>query len=346
MRKAKTASPLRGRIAAARGQPVTVLPRRDRRGLGSDQGVEQAWRPERRLDILIINARLAGETLSTSPSGSAAPDLRADLRHERQRHLAGPARRPPVPFGRGTVIDVSSVSGRFGVPGAVGNVRSQHAVIGVTPALALELAPRKITVNAVCPGWVDTGRGRYGIRGTGKAIGLTEDQAFDAARGWLRSDSCSSRTESPSSSSARLGRRTERDGPVDRHRQRPGDALRKTKAVFLDAGNTLLSAAPPSKASRGSVPALGRPRRGRGRPGGPTRNVGRRCGAAGAGRRALGPERRGTRLLAELRPGGLSPGRRGSPSGGHLDELVGVLPPPGELEPLPGGRRGPRGPPG
>ena len=44
----------------------------------------------------------------------------------------------------------------------------------MTRALALELAPRKITVNAVCPGWVDTEMGRYGIRGYGKAMGLTK----------------------------------------------------------------------------------------------------------------------------------------------------------------------------
>jgi NAD(P)-dependent dehydrogenase (short-subunit alcohol dehydrogenase family) len=51
----------------------------------------------------------------------------------------------------------------------------------MTRALSLELAPRKITVNAVCPGWVDTEMGRYGIRGYGKAMGLTEEQAFAAA---------------------------------------------------------------------------------------------------------------------------------------------------------------------
>jgi REG-2-like HAD superfamily hydrolase len=43
---------------------------------------------------------------------------------------------------------------------------------------------------------------------------------------------------------ARRGRRPQRHGPVDRHRRRAGDALRKTKAVFLDAGNTLLSPNP------------------------------------------------------------------------------------------------------
>jgi REG-2-like HAD superfamily hydrolase len=52
---------------------------------------------------------------------------------------------------------------------------------------------------------------------------------------------------------ARLGRRPERHGPVDRHRRRTGDALRRTKAVFLDAGNTLLSADPPVESVYGGT---------------------------------------------------------------------------------------------
>ncbi|MDX9735711.1 MAG: HAD-IA family hydrolase [Thermoanaerobaculia bacterium] len=52
---------------------------------------------------------------------------------------------------------------------------------------------------------------------------------------------------------ARLGGRPERDGPVDRHRRRAGDALKRTKAVFLDAGNTLLAADPPVEAVYGDA---------------------------------------------------------------------------------------------
>ena len=40
-------------------------------------------------------------------------------------------------------------------------------MIGLTRALALELAPRKITVNAICPGWVETEMAREGFRGLG-----------------------------------------------------------------------------------------------------------------------------------------------------------------------------------
>jgi NAD(P)-dependent dehydrogenase (short-subunit alcohol dehydrogenase family) len=60
-----------------------------------------------------------------------------------------------VPGGR--VIAVSSGLGKQGRAGYAAYTASKHGVIGLVRALAKEWAPRRITVNAVCPGWVDTG---------------------------------------------------------------------------------------------------------------------------------------------------------------------------------------------
>ncbi len=65
--------------------------------------------------------------------------------------------------GRGRIINMSSVLGKFGVPGYAAYCASKHGLIGFTRALALELASRSITVNALCPGWVDTEMSRAGI---------------------------------------------------------------------------------------------------------------------------------------------------------------------------------------
>lgn len=62
----------------------------------------------------------------------------------------------PLMANEGRIINLSSVLGRFGVPGYTAYCASKHGVIGFTRALALETVKRKITVNAIAPGWVDT----------------------------------------------------------------------------------------------------------------------------------------------------------------------------------------------
>ncbi len=59
-----------------------------------------------------------------------------------------------APGGRFVVI--SSGLGKLGRAGYEAYAASKHAVLGLVRCAAPELAPRGITVNAVCPGWVDT----------------------------------------------------------------------------------------------------------------------------------------------------------------------------------------------
>ena len=65
--------------------------------------------------------------------------------------------------GNGRIINMSSVLGKFGVSGYAAYCASKHGLIGFTRALALELVSRGMTVNALCPGWVDTEMSRAGI---------------------------------------------------------------------------------------------------------------------------------------------------------------------------------------
>ena len=61
----------------------------------------------------------------------------------------------------GKIIIISSVAGKRGVARFAAYCTSKFGLIGFTQALALELAPYRINVNAVCPGLVDTERVAY-----------------------------------------------------------------------------------------------------------------------------------------------------------------------------------------
>jgi len=77
-------------------------------------------------------------------------------------------------IGQGTpasIVSTASISGKHGDPGLAHYTASKFGVVGFTQALAHELAPHDILVNAVCPGIVDTPMIR--------ALGASEDKTQD-----------------------------------------------------------------------------------------------------------------------------------------------------------------------
>lgn len=126
-----------------------------------------------RIDILVNGAGLGGPTPLGDPDDSRwnailATNLTAVFRVTREAA-------PLLPEG-GRVLNISSVLGRFGVAGFAAYAASKHGVIGLTRTLALELAPRQITVNALVPGWVETEMARDGFRGLGEKRGGGEEE--------------------------------------------------------------------------------------------------------------------------------------------------------------------------
>lgn len=63
----------------------------------------------------------------------------------------------------GRVVTVSSGLGKLGRGGKSAYAASKHGLLGLTRCVADELAPRGITVNGVCPGWVDTDMARADV---------------------------------------------------------------------------------------------------------------------------------------------------------------------------------------
>jgi NAD(P)-dependent dehydrogenase (short-subunit alcohol dehydrogenase family) len=78
--------------------------------------------------------------------------------------------------GSGKIVNLASVAGRMGGPLRAGYSASKHAVIGLTRCLALEFAGAGITVNAICPGMVDTDMFAEVVRGDAENLGRKDHE--------------------------------------------------------------------------------------------------------------------------------------------------------------------------
>lgn len=79
------------------------------------------------------------------------------------------------------IVAISSILGRFGVPGYTGYCASKTGILGLVRALAQEVAADGIQVNAICPGWVDTAMAREGIDGMAAGMSISHDEAHAIA---------------------------------------------------------------------------------------------------------------------------------------------------------------------
>lgn len=79
--------------------------------------------------------------------------------------------------GWGRVVNVASIAGKVGAPYISAYCASKHAVVGFTRAVAAEVANKGVTVNAVCPGYVDTSMTEKSIANISAKTGLSETEA-------------------------------------------------------------------------------------------------------------------------------------------------------------------------
>jgi NAD(P)-dependent dehydrogenase (short-subunit alcohol dehydrogenase family) len=108
-----------------------------------------------RIDVVINNAGVSGGM-------SLDPDSDDELWHRifdvnlHGTYYISKHALPHLPDGTGRIVNIASILALRGVPDQPAYTAAKHAVVGLTRSLAHFVGPRGITVNAVCPGWVET----------------------------------------------------------------------------------------------------------------------------------------------------------------------------------------------
>ncbi|HLL77035.1 MAG TPA: SDR family NAD(P)-dependent oxidoreductase [Pyrinomonadaceae bacterium] len=153
----------------------------------SDRGsVERAFAEARERfgrdpDILVNNAGIA----ESAPLVKTSDEMW-------QRHLAinltgtfyctRAALPAMVERGWGRVVNVASIAGKTGAPYIAAYSASKHGVLGLTRSVALEVARKGVTVNAICPGYVDTEMTARAVSNIEATTGRPADDALEAIR--------------------------------------------------------------------------------------------------------------------------------------------------------------------
>ena len=119
------------------------------------QGIDKVIQESGRLDILVNNAGITRDNLVMRMKESEWDQV-LEVNLKGAYNCIRAAAKPMIKQRYGRIINISSVVGAMGNPGQANYVASKAGLIGLTKAVARELASRNITVNAVAPGFIET----------------------------------------------------------------------------------------------------------------------------------------------------------------------------------------------
>jgi 3-hydroxybutyrate dehydrogenase len=145
----ETVQAIHGSGGQARAVPLDVA---------EERSVREAFATARALGPIAVLVNNAGIALSAPLHKTSLADFERTL----AVNLTGAflCTREALPdmlaAGSGRVINIASTAARIGFRYTAAYCASKHGLLGLTRALALEVAKKGITVNAVCPGWTDT----------------------------------------------------------------------------------------------------------------------------------------------------------------------------------------------
>jgi 3-hydroxybutyrate dehydrogenase len=130
------------------------------------------------VDILVNNAGIA-ESAPLAALDEAMWERHLDINLTGTYRCTREALPAMIERGFGRVINMASMAGRVGGAYISAYSASKHGVLGFTRSIALEVATKGVTVNAICPGYVESDMSRAAVSRIARTTGRTETEALE-----------------------------------------------------------------------------------------------------------------------------------------------------------------------